>query len=44
MNTAGRHRHPVREATRGILLLAGLAVGALVVATAIAAVTVALMG
>jgi hypothetical protein len=44
MVTAGRQRHPVREATRGILLLVGLAVGTVVVATVIAAVTVALLG
>jgi hypothetical protein len=37
-------RRPVREATRGILLLVGLAVGVVAVATAIAGVTVLVLG
>jgi uncharacterized protein (DUF697 family) len=44
MVTSNRRRHPAREATRGILLLVGLAVGTIVVATVIAAITVALLG
>jgi hypothetical protein len=43
MVTSERH-HPLRDATRGIALLVGLAVGTVVVATLIAAAFVAFMG
>jgi hypothetical protein len=41
---ASNRTHPVQEATRGILLLIGLAIGTVVIATVIAAIFVALVG